>query len=191
MRKSILLYTLLFFISLNITASVRDTININMNWKFSRGENAPANSKEWQEINLPHDFQISQPWVAPSESEEADNRDEASNIKSRLSPRGFKEMGTGWYKKTITPENTWQGKRILLDFQGIMLVGDVYLNGERIGETDYGYVGFDIDISNKLKYGEPNEILVRASTQKAENSRWYTGGALFRDVNIIMTNKDC
>ena len=191
MRKSILLYTLLFFISLNITASVRDTININMNWKFSRGENAPANSKEWQEINLPHDFQISQPWVAPSESEEADNRDEASNIKSRLSPRGFKEMGTGWYKKTITPENTWQGKRILLDFQGIMLVGDVYLNGERIGETDYGYVGFDIDISNKLKYGEPNEILVRASTQKAENSRWYTGGGLFRDVNIIMTNKDC
>ena len=71
-----------------------------------------------------------------------------------------------------------------------MLVGDVYLNGQRIGGTDYGYVGFELDITQQLRYGEPNELLVVASTQKELNSRWYTGGGLFRDVKLVNTPAD-
>jgi len=56
-----------------------------------------------------------------------------------------------------------------------MLVGDVYLNGKQIGKTDYGYVGFDIDITKQLKWGQANEIVVRSSTQEPLNSRWYNG----------------
>jgi len=78
----------------------------------------------------------------------------------------------------------------VLDFQGIMLVGDVYLNGKRIGGTDYGYLGFDIDLSKLLKWGQPNEIAVKADTQNPSNSRWFTGAGLYRDVNLIVTNKD-
>ena len=141
-------------------------------------------------VNLPHDFQISQPWVAPDASERPDNSDAGANVKSRLSPRGFKEMGIGWYRYTLTPKTEWKGKRIMLDFQGIMLVGDVYLNGQRIGGTDYGYLGFDIDISKLLNYGQPNTIAVHASTSGPMNSRWYTGGGLFRDVNLITTPAD-
>lgn len=83
-----------------------------------------------------------------------------------------------------------EGKRIVLDFQGIMLVGDVYLNGKRIGGTDYGYLGFDIDLSKLLKWGQPNEIAVKADTQNSSNSRWFTGAGLYRDVNLIVTNKN-
>ena len=71
-----------------------------------------------------------------------------------------------------------------------MLVGDVYLNGQRVGGTDYGYVGFELDITQQLRYGEPNELLVVASTQKELNSRWYTGGGLFRDVKLVNTPAD-
>ena len=78
----------------------------------------------------------------------------------------------------------------MLDFQGIMLVGDVYLNGQRIGGTDYGYLGFDIDLSKLLKWGQTNEIAVKADTQNPSNSRWFTGAGLYRDVNLIVTNKD-
>ena len=141
-------------------------------------------------VNLPHDFLIGQDWVAPDASERPDNSDAGSNVRSRLSPRGFKEMGIGWYRYELTPKAEWKGKRIVLDFQGIMLVGDVYLNGKRIGGTDYGYLGFDIDLSKLLKWGQPNEIAVKADTQNPSNSRWFTGAGLYRDVNLIVTNKN-
>ena len=97
-------------------------------------------------------------------------------------------MGGGWYVKTFTPASEDKGKRCLIDFQGIMYLGDVYLNGKRIGGTDYGYVGFEIDITKALRYGEENTIAVYANTADSKNSRWYTGGGLFRDVNIVYTD---
>ena len=177
------------------SASVRDTISLDRGWQFHRGDvsdvkmlkNLQANDEV---VNLPHDFLIGQDWVAPDASERPDNSDAGSNVRSRLSPRGFKEMGIGWYRYELTPKAEWKGKRILLDFQGIMLVGDVYLNGKRIGGTDYGYLGFDVDVSKLLKFGEVNEIAVKADTRNPNNSRWFTGAGLYRDVNLIVTDKD-
>ena len=181
--------------TLSAEAAVRDTISINQGWQFHRGDvKNIAELKSTQSgddvVNLPHDFLIGQDWVAPDASERPDNSDAGSNVRSRLSSRGFKEMGIGWYRYELTPKDEWKGKRIVLDFQGIMLVGDVYLNGKRIGGTDYGYLGFDIDLSKLLKWGQSNEIVVKADTQNPSNSRWFTGAGLYRDVNLIVTNKD-
>lgn len=181
--------------TLSADAAVRDTISINQRWQFHRGDvKNIAELKSTQSgdevVNLPHDFLIGQDWVAPDASERPDNSDAGSNVRSRLSSRGFKEMGIGWYRYEFTPKDEWKGKRIVLDFQGIMLVGDVYLNGKRIGGTDYGYLGFDIDLSKLLKWGQPNEIAVKADTQNSSNSRWFTGAGLYRDVNLIVTNKN-
>ena len=199
-RKTILLASLLLgglplMGTLSADAAVRDTISINQGWQFHRGDvKNIAELKSTQSVddvvNLPHDFLIGQDWVAPDASERPDNSDAGSNVRSRLSSRGFKEMGIGWYRYELTPKDEWKGKRIVLDFQGIMLVGDVYLNGQRIGGTDYGYLGFDIDLSKLLKWGQTNEIAVKADTQNPSNSRWFTGAGLYRDVNLIVTNKD-
>lgn len=177
------------------SASVRDTISLDRGWQFHRGDVSDVNMLKNLQVNddvvnLPHDFLIGQDWVAPDASERPDNSDAGSNVRSRLSPRGFKEMGIGWYRYELTPKAEWKGKRILLDFQGIMLVGDVYLNGKRIGGTDYGYLGFDVDVSKLLKFGEVNEIAVKADTRNPNNSRWFTGAGLYRDVNLIVTDKD-
>ena len=199
-RKTILFASLLLgglplMGTLSAEAAVRDTISINQGWQFHRGDvKNIAELKSTQSVddvvNLPHDFLIGQDWVAPDASERPDNSDAGSNVRSRLSSRGFKEMGIGWYRYELTPKDEWKGKRIVLDFQGIMLVGDVYLNGQRIGGTDYGYLGFDIDLSKLLKWGQTNEIAVKADTQNPSNSRWFTGAGLYRDVNLIVTNKD-
>lgn len=199
-RKTILFASLLLgglplMGTLSADAAVRDTISINQGWQFHRGDvKNIAELKSTQSVddvvNLPHDFLIGQDWMAPDASERPDNSDAGSNVRSRLSSRGFKEMGIGWYRYELTPKDEWKGKRIVLDFQGIMLVGDVYLNGQRIGGTDYGYLGFDIDLSKLLKWGQTNEIAVKADTQNPSNSRWFTGAGLYRDVNLIVTNKD-
>lgn len=170
--------------ALTTSAQQRTVERLNSDWLFSRD----SLFQQSEQIDVPHDFQIAQPWVAPAADEKADNSDAAANIKSRLSARGFKEIGTGWYKKTFhVSRSTLKGKRVLLDFEGIMLTADVYLNGQHIGGTDYGYVGFQIDITNHLKDGS-NTLVVKAETQNEKASRWYTGGGLFRNVNLVTTS---
>ena len=173
----------------------RTVQNLNFGWRFYAGnvENAASpmfDDSSWRTVSLPHDFQIEQPWVAPAADEKADNNDPAANIKSRLSSRGFKEMGIGWYRLHFTPADSLKGHRILIDFGGIMYVGDVYMNGQRVGGTDYGYVGFQVDVTNSIRWGEDNVLAVMADTRQPENSRWYTGGGLFRTVRLVATNRD-
>lgn len=173
----------------------RDTLSLNRDWLFRLGPADPSvtvakatAAQGWKTVNVPHDFQIEQPWVAPGAGETADMSDAGANIKSRLSSRGFKEMGEGWYVKSFSPAPELKGKRLILNFEGIMYVGDVYLNGQRIGGTDYGYLGFETDITDKIRFGEENTIAVKAETGEPKMSRWYTGGGLFRNVSLIVTD---
>ena len=173
--------------------SPRVVEDLDYGWKFHLGEAEGAEASGyddtgWRTVDVPHDFQIEQDWVEPAPDERPDESNAAANIRSRLSSRGFKEMGVGWYRRSVTPSESLKGKRVLLDFEGIMYVADVYLNGVRIGGTDYGYVGFEIDVTKLLKYGEKNVIAVKANTQEPNNSRWYTGGGLFRDVKLVSTD---
>lgn len=195
-RINLLLFLSLLSVAMLYAQNVgRKTLDLNFGWRFHHGNAEGASSPSfddhsWGVVDLPHDFQIEQPWVAPAADEHADNTDPAANIKSRLSSRGFKEMGVAWYRYRLTPADSLRDRRLLLDFGGIMFTGDVYLNGELIGGTNYGYVGFEIDVTNKLRIGQENVITVMADTREPGNSRWYTGGGLFRTVKLVATNKD-
>ena len=169
---------------------------LNWGWKFRlepSGSEADYSGvdvaeEDWGTVDLPHDFLIGQPWVAPAAGEGADNSDEGANVRSRLSARGFKEMGVGWYRLHFVPDERLKGRRVLVDFEGMMLVGDAWLNGVFIGKTDYGYLGFEAEVSGLLRWGEENVLAVRTDTRQADNSRWYTGGGLYRDVHLIATD---
>ena len=182
------------FLALGADAQ-RIVVDLNFGWRFhagslADGQRTSLDDQQWRSVSVPHDFQIEQPWVAPAADEQADNSDVAANIKSRLSSRGFKEMGQGWYRLHFTPADSLKGRRLLLQFDGIMYTADVYLNGEQIGGTDYGYVGFEIDVTDRLKFGQDNVIAVMADTREPGNSRWYTGGGLIRSVRLEATNKE-
>ena len=159
----------------------RHTESLDFGWEFRLNDEG-----DWRKVDVPHDFQIEQPWEAP----EADISAMTTGIKTTLSGRGFKAMAKGYYRLHYTPKEEMRDRRVLLDFEGILYTADVYLNHKRIGGTDYGYVGFDIDITNELTYGEDNLIEVVADTRSPENSRWYTGGGLFRPVRLVTTPKN-
>lgn len=179
--KKIILLTYLVLQSVlssaqNGIGQVRQSQLFNFGWKFQSGDLKDAqsieyNDSDWRVLDLPHDFQIEQPW------------DESAG-----GARGFKAMGTGWYRKAFKADSAWKDKRVLLDIEGIMLIGDVWVNGQKVGSTDYGYLGFESDITKQLKYDAENIIAVRASTGKQGASRWYTGGGLFRDVHLVVKN---
>lgn len=155
----------------NHDASFHDE-NFNFGWRFHLGQAEGAEAADyddsgWRELDLPHDFQMEEPWD-----------------KSAGGPRGFKPMATGWYRKAFTAPQEWHGRRVVLDFGGIMYLGDVWVNGTKVATTDYGYVGFEVDITKHLHLGGQNIVAVRASTGKKGGSRWYTGGGLYRDVTL-------
>ena len=152
--------------------NVRVNQLFNFGWKFKAGEITNAqdltfDDSSWRKLDLPHDFQFEQPW------------DQTANR-----GRGFKTLGTGWYRKTFKADASWVGKQVFLDFEGIMLHGEVWLNGTKIGGTGYGYLGFESNVSELIKYDAVNVVAVRSSTEGG--SRWYTGGGLFRDVHLVV-----
>ncbi|MDI7774639.1 glycoside hydrolase family 2 TIM barrel-domain containing protein [Asticcacaulis sp. EMRT-3] len=152
----------------------RSVALFNFGWTFKNGDIANAqdpalDDSGWRKLDLPHDFQIEQPWD-----------------KSANKGRGFKTLGAAWYRKTFEADSRWKGKQVLLDFEGIMLSGDVWVNGKKVGGTAYGYLGFEADISDLIHYDGANVVAVRATTEG--NSRWYTGGGLFRDVHLVVRN---
>lgn len=175
MRKILLAFSL--FLGAIFSGNAQEArVNelLNFGWKFKlsdieHAEQIDFDDSQWQELDLPHDFQIDMPWD-----------------KKASSMRGFKNMETGWYRKTFDAKPEWEGKKVLLDFEGIMVHGDVWLNGEKVGGTDYGYLGFDCDITKLLKYDAPNVIAVKSSTGERTGSRWYTGGGLYRDVHLVI-----
>ena len=152
----------------------------NFDWKFQlvTEENKDTNfasptldDSSWRTLDLPHDFQFEQPWT-----------------ESAGGARGFKPMCEGWYRKSFRADSLWQGKRVVMDFGGIIYLGDVYLNGNKIASTDYGYVGLEADMTPYLRYDRENVVAVYASTGPKKGSRWYTGAGLFRDVYLQIQN---
>ncbi len=143
----------------------RAIVSLDEGWDFRWGKTG-----EWTKVDLPHDAQFMQPWTQ----------------KGTSGARGFKPMGECFYKRTFAYDPAWQGKRVYLDFGGILAVGDVSLNGKLIHQTDYGYLGFEVDITDRLRTQGENLIEVRASTGALRGSRWYTGAGLYRDVKLVI-----
>ncbi len=148
----------------------------NFGWRFQLGNLEGAQAKDyddsaWRTLDLPHDFQFEQPW------------DEDCG-----GARGFKPMCEGWYRKTFTAPQEWQGREVVLDFGGVMYYCDVYVNGTLVKQWEYGYIGFEVEIGKLLNYGQENTVAVYANTGKKNGSRWYTGGGIFRDVNLRVQN---
>lgn len=148
--KNFILLSFLVLQSVLVFAQEQPRVSqlFNFDWKFRGGDLKEAqlvtyDDDDWRVLDLPHDFQIEQTW------------DESAG-----GARGFKAMGTGWYRKHFKANPAWKGKRVLLDFEGIMLVGDVWVNGRKVGSTDYGYLGFETDITDLLKYDEDNVVAV-------------------------------
>lgn len=166
---------LLCFISTLSYAMEREVIDFNYGWQFCLTDNVseplPLAGSEWREVNLPYDFQLNMPWV-----------------ESASRSRGFKKRAAAWFRKDFMADEAWKGRKVVLDFEGLMYYGDVYLNGKRVGGTEYGYCGFDCDISAQLNYGGKNVVDVYTDTGVDGGSRWYTGGGINRDVRLILAD---
>ena len=95
------------------------------------------------------------------------------------------------YRRSIFADESWAEGNVLLTFDGVAHYAEVFLNGEKIGEHYSGYTAFTFNISEKLKFGEENELIVRVDSRESLNIPpfgnvidYMTYGGIYRDVYI-------
>ncbi|MCF0132457.1 MAG: DUF4982 domain-containing protein [Blautia sp.] len=95
-----------------------------------------------------------------------------------------------YQKKWYAPEGL-AGKRMILHFEGVYRNTVVKVNDQTVGEKHYGYAPFWIDISETVRTGEENVIEVEADNSRTPNSRWYSGGGIYRPVWLLTGTQNC
>jgi len=166
----------------------RDRI-FNEGWKFIRdslsgAERPDYDDSKWMVVDLPHDYSIMD---LPGE----DGPGQVGPF-SRKSPgngnsTGHVIGGTGWYRKSFTLDKADEGKTAILNFDGVYMETEVWVNGKKAGIHKNGYTPFWFDITSLLNAaGEPNVIAVKVDNV-GRNSRWYSGSGIYRNVHLTLT----
>jgi len=156
----------------------RTRINIDNHWLFYPNDESSANKidfqdNQWRTLNLPHDWSIEGEY----------DKDNPSGIHG-----GFLPTGIGWYRKHLAWNNSWTDKRIMIEFDGVYMNSEVWVNGHSVGLRPYGYISFSYDITDYLTK-ENNVIAVRVDNSKSPSGRWYTGSGIYRHVWLTTVKK--
>ncbi|MCB9208671.1 MAG: glycoside hydrolase family 2 protein [Ignavibacteriales bacterium] len=132
--------------------------------------------KDWQNINLPHDWAINGPFY---EGE----KPEVDGGMGRLPSHGV-----AWYRKKLKFDENDKSKMIYLDVDGAMSYAMVWLNGNLVGGWPYGYNSWRVDLTRYVKFSEENQLSIRLDNPNY-SARWYPGGGIYRNVWLTKTNK--
>lgn len=183
MKKHILNFSAVFALLMLLSVSgygmtSRVISDFNKNWTFHLGEIPEAFSpgykdNSWRKLNLPHD------WAIEGEF----SKDNPSGCGGGALPGGV-----GWYRKTFALDPVNKGKKVFVDFDGVYMDAEVWINGTTLGKRPYGYISFRYDLTPYLKFGQKNVIAVRVDNSEQPNSRWYSGCGIYRNVWLTVAD---
>lgn len=186
MRKYLFFMLLCFSVSCGVieqqNTNPRNTSLFNEGWLFHRGDMASAEEvsfadQNWRKLSLPHDWSI-------EDLPGADSPLDSSAVGSVST--GFFVSGTSWYRKHFSLSKLQKEKRLYLQFDGIYMNADVWINGKHLGNHPYGYTTFGYDITDLVNQDDENVIAVEVKNE-GKNSRWYAGSGIYRHVWLIAT----
>ena len=105
------------------------------------------------------------------------------------------QMVSGYRRHLQVPAD-WQGKRILLTFEGAAHDSTVFCNGKKVGEHHCGYTAFTVDLTDNVLYGQDNLLCVRLDSRENLNVPpfgyvidYMTYGGIYRDVRLEVKEK--
>ena len=128
-------------------------------WKFLRSD--PSNAQTigfadagWKTVGIPHTW------------------NDTDTYENQISGGGDGSMyeGTCWYRKHFTLDNAYANRKIFVEFEGVHVGCQVYINGTLIpGNSAYnpqathvlGFIGFIVDLTsfNNLNFGGGDNVL--------------------------------
>ena len=143
-----------------------------------KSQKAEFDEKNWQEVNLPHDFCVEGNFIH-------DN-----NLGTRPASSGYLPTGIGCYRKEFKIAAEDEGKKIFLEFDGVARNAAVWVNGHDMIKHESGYTPFSIDITDVVRYGDEgiNVIFVKVDAREGEGW-WYEGCGIYRHVWLVKTDR--
>jgi beta-galactosidase len=163
---------LLLSVSISFSQSIkREKLMFDLGWKFFLGDSTAAKNPSfddaaWRSVNLPHD------WSIEGEFDK--------NAKTK-GAGGYLPTGVGWYRKHFNLSAVHKEQNFWIQFDGVYMNSDVWINGQHLGKHPYGYTSFYYNLTPFIKKGE-NILAVRVDNSIQPNSRWYSGSGIYRHV---------
>jgi beta-galactosidase len=162
-------------------AIARDILPLDDNWRFFKGDAAGAeqpvyDDSQWKSVSLPHDWSIAGPFAQ-------------TNLAGGAG--AFLPSGVAWYRKHFSLPSNTLGRRVFVEFDGVMQNSDVWINGLHLGHRPSGYVSFRYELPNTMLSfggGPANILTVCADTSAQPASRWYAGAGIYRHARIVVEN---
>jgi beta-galactosidase len=174
-----ILMLLALMATLSPTQAQRTRDCFDKKWAFHKGDveagqKPSLDEKGWRALDLPHDWSIEGPY-------DKKNPARASGA--------FLPCGIGWYRKSFQlPEGT-KGKLVFIEFDGVYMNSEVWINGHLLGKRPNGYIGFEYNLTPFLNFKGNNVIAVRADNSLQPGSRWYSGSGIYRHVWLKTTDQ--
>lgn len=172
--------------------SVNDSI-INLDWKFYKGDIKGAdrydfNDRDWRNLDLPHDWSIED----INSTDTSNNRIISGPFDSEAiggKHSGFTTGGIGWYRKHFKLNKADSNKVVYINFDGIYMNSDIWINGNHVYNQPYGYSAFWLNITDYLHFGDKKNIISVQVKNTDISDRWYSGSGIYRNVALKIVNE--
>ena len=178
-----LIFTTLLFIGCkpnNLSENLdRQKIKFDFDWKFKKGDFSGANhtvynDNDWKTVDVPHDWSITGPFK---------KENPVGNVGA------YAPGGIGWYRKKFSLDKADANSKITIEFGGVYMNSEVWINGNYLGKRPYGYISFGYDLTPYLNFEADNVLSVRVDNSKEPSARWFTGSGIYRHVWLVKTNQ--
>ncbi|MBQ7942888.1 MAG: glycoside hydrolase family 2 protein, partial [Lachnospiraceae bacterium] len=146
----------------------------NHDWQFVKEYSPTMLEKDWktegvEQVTLPHTVQ---------------------EVPYHYFDENIYQMVCG-YRRCFVPEESWQGKHVLMTIEAAGHSATVYLNGKQLTEHRNGYTAFTVDLSKELCFGQENVLVVKVNSREDQNIPpfghvidYMTYGGLYREVYL-------
>ena len=171
-----------------VFSQIRQTKELSDGWRFQKGENKNAyqidfNDAKWESVSVPHDWAIYGPFDKEIDKQVVAIVQNGEEIASEKTGRtgALPYIGQAWYRNEFSLTDFDENKKVILLFEGAMSEPKVYINGEKVGEWNYGYSYFYFDILSSFK-----QIEKTLSPSKYPTKDYHHGG-----IQVLASIEKC
>jgi beta-galactosidase len=165
---------LLLALAASTAKAQRTVVPLADGWRFHLGEipgglSGTADESGWERVSVPHSW---------------------SNADAVPGKQFY--SGDSWYSEHFSARPNWRGGRVFLRFEAVSLIGEVFLNGKRLGEHHGGFAAFTYEITDNLIFGGDNRLVVRVNNKRRPDVSPLGGdftiyGGIYRPVSLLVT----
>lgn len=141
-------------------ADGRQTISLNGEWEFEQTLTAFPPQKYTRKIPVPGLIHLATPRI--KQYDKFFQRPAETKLVEQFNflNRDYTPM-YNWYKRNVRVDKSLEGRQLYLTIKKSQYVTQVYVNGRFMGHSVECYTPIDLNITEAVRFGEENEILIQ------------------------------